>query len=318
MNVAHLNAVLAIARYGSIRAAARHLGLSQPSLSKSLRQLEHYLDTALFERHSSGITLTDAGKAYLRHAEAALNELRRGKDEVNRIAKGRGGSVSIGMSAAPSLLFLADVIKDFREYYPTVKLNIVAGNFPALQTDLQSKRIEFSISPRPSFDLGPEYLTESLFVGHRAIYCRKNHPLLGARKLADLVQAEWIITGATGTARAEYDDIFEQYGLVPPVPVIQCEYTTALIALLADTDLLAMLPKQWIESNVTQGLLSQINVEETLVSGMDICYIKSTTLELSPAAQYLMTLIRRYSEQYVFSMKNNGELSSRLSRPSND
>ena len=302
MNLNQLNAIVAIAKYGSIRAAARQLGLTQPSLSKYVRQLERHLDTALFDRHSAGITLTEAGKSYLRHAEAALNELQRGKDEVGRISKSKGTTLSIGMSAAPSLLFLADVIKKFRRSYPDVRLNIVAGNFPALKNDLVSKRIEFSISPRPSIELSSEYKVDSLFFVKRAIYCRKGHPLLAVRKLEELIGADWIITGATGTARAEYDEIFEHYGLVPPTPIIQCEYTTALIALLADTDMLAMLPRQWIDSKVTHGLLAQIDVEETLISSMDICCIKASTLELTPPAEYLLRLIQRHAEHHASSM----------------
>src|SRR5690606_15837611 len=156
----------------SIRAAARRLQLSQPALSKCVRQLENYLGAALFARHSNGIVLTEAGTAYLRHAEAALNELRRGKDESERIAQGSGGSVAIGMSAAPSLIFLADVIKKFQIDYPNVRVHIVAGNFPSLQNDLLSKRIEFSISPRPRIELGSDYEIEPLFQVQRAVYCR--------------------------------------------------------------------------------------------------------------------------------------------------
>lgn len=96
----------------------------------------------------------------------------------------------------------------------------------------------------------------------RAVYCRKEYPLQHAGSLSDLLGADWIITGATGASNAEYNEIFEQYGLAPPSLAIQCEYTTALIALLAETDIISMLPTQWIKSNVTQELLAQINVRE--------------------------------------------------------
>lgn len=301
MNVSQLRAIVEVARYGSIRAAARHLQLSQPALTKSIQVLEHTLGVAIFKRHGTGVTLTDAGEGYLIHAEAALNELNRGAAEVRRIMGQIGGSVRIGMSAAPSLIFIADVIKRFRQDFPDVRVDIVAGNFPAIQHDLLSKRIDFSISPRPGVELGSEFRLESLFECPRAVYCRKGHPLLQAKNLGELLGADWIITGATGTNKAEYDEIFERYGLIPPVPAIQCEYTTALIALLAETDMISMLPRQWIESRITRDLLAQINVRETLVGGMDICCIKATGLELGPPAEHLLKLIRRHAQYYMKS-----------------
>lgn len=298
MNVNQLRALVAVARYGSIRAAARQLQLSQPALTKNIQMLEHGLGVTLFKRHGKGVTLTEVGEGYLIHAEAALNQLNRGAEEIQRIIGHTGGSVRIGMSAAPSLIFLSDVIKRFRQDFPGVRVDIVAGNFPAIQHDLLSKRIDFSISPRPSVELGSEFRQESLFECARAVYCRKEHPLLHVDSLSDLLGADWIITGATGTNKAEYDEIFERYGLVPPVPAIQCEYTTALIALLAETDMISMLPRQWIESKITRDLLAQINVQEKLIGGMDICCVKATGLELSPPAEHLLNLIRRHAQYY--------------------
>jgi DNA-binding transcriptional LysR family regulator len=77
MDVASLRYFREIARSGSMTAAARGLGLTQPSLSSSMRRLEHDLDATLFFRHHSGVTLTEAGAELLRHSDDVFAALER-------------------------------------------------------------------------------------------------------------------------------------------------------------------------------------------------------------------------------------------------
>lgn len=77
MDVASLRYFREIARFGSMTAAARDLGLTQPSLSSSMRRLEEDLDATLFFRHRTGVTLTEAGTELLRHSDEVFAALER-------------------------------------------------------------------------------------------------------------------------------------------------------------------------------------------------------------------------------------------------
>ena len=79
---AQLQAFRAVARRGSVRSAARELGVTQPGLSRTLRELEQTLGTQLFLRSSEGVTLTEAGLAFSRRTEWIMEELRRAAEEV--------------------------------------------------------------------------------------------------------------------------------------------------------------------------------------------------------------------------------------------
>ena len=72
MKLHHLRDLVAIAQQGSIRGAARHLGTVQPTLTRSLSELERELGTPLFERHSKGMILTPLGQAFVTRATAIL------------------------------------------------------------------------------------------------------------------------------------------------------------------------------------------------------------------------------------------------------
>src|SRR5258708_14249978 len=71
--------LLAVAEKGSLRAAARHLGLAQPSISRSIRELERELGVPLLERRARGTVLTPSGRLFARRASAAPSELRRAR-----------------------------------------------------------------------------------------------------------------------------------------------------------------------------------------------------------------------------------------------
>lgn len=84
LNLRHLDAVLAVARAGSMSAAAIEVNLSQPALVHAVAKMERVLDARLFERHAAGAELTDAGRRFARRVDAALRLLVRGVRQVRR------------------------------------------------------------------------------------------------------------------------------------------------------------------------------------------------------------------------------------------
>ena len=103
----HLRDLLAVVETGSLRAAARKLGLTQPSLTKSLRQLEEQTALALLVRSKHGVTLTSAGQHLVERARLIESELRRTAEDLELLRGGTVRSVSVGVSMAnqaPSVL----------------------------------------------------------------------------------------------------------------------------------------------------------------------------------------------------------------------
>src|ERR1700729_1609134 len=105
--------VVAIAERGSLRAAARHLGLAQPALTRSVHDLERELGAPLFERRARGMRLTPMGEAFVRRANAILSEVRRARDEVEQLSGGVGGKVVAGLSLAPHVALLPKALPAF-------------------------------------------------------------------------------------------------------------------------------------------------------------------------------------------------------------
>lgn len=297
MKLHQLRDFVAVACTGSLRAGARSLGLTQPSLTKSIQQLEKELGYPLFDRHARGAVLSFAGRAFLPRAETVLNELQRAASELKQLG-GTGGHVSMAVSAAVSLTALPDALNQFRIKYPDASVRVISGAFTVMFNQMRAGAIDFSIGPRPETPLSEEFTVEHLFANKRKVICRRGHPLRNARSLRSLTDAQWLVSGATGMASAEHDRLFAGLGLPVPQSVVHCEYATALVSLLACTDMLSIMPRQYAESNALDNLFVAIPVREEL-PGPDIVLVQRAGMPLTPAAEYMLTLIRRHISYYL-------------------
>jgi LysR family transcriptional regulator, regulator of abg operon len=106
------------------------------------------------------------------------------------------------------------------------------------------------------------------------------------------VDAEWITTSITSKAENELGDLFKRYGLPPPTLALQCQSALTLLTSLANSDLLAMAPSQWIESAFASHILTTIPVREE-ISAPSIVLVKRSDVPLSPAAGHLLDLMKR-------------------------
>ena len=288
----HLRDFVAIARAGSARSAARALGLTQPALTRSLQELELELDAVLFERHARGMALTAAGERFLVRAQAALEEVRRGFEEVAQAMGRMQGSVAVALSSAVVLAMLPTACGAFRRECPDVRLRVVESLFPAAEPRLRDGRLDFYMGPRPESGLGNGYRVDLLFVNERQVVGRKGHPLRHARSIEELLDAEWIVTGLRERIEEEFEEQFTALGLRTPKSPIVAESMLALLSLLATGDALAFLPRQWTDTPLLKGLVEPIAVAEPLMAP-DIVRVTRAKLPLTPAAERLSTLLQR-------------------------
>jgi LysR family transcriptional regulator of abg operon len=293
MKLNALRDFVTVVERGGLRAAARYLGQPQPALSRSIRDLEKELGVTLFERHAKGVRLTPVGTAFLRRANAVRNELERAKDEIGQLRGETYGRVTLCMSTAPHLGLLPRVLQPFRAHYPNIHLEIVDGVYPIVEASLLDGTVDCYIGPAPSA-VPTELRIEKLFDNTRVILGRKGHPLAKATSLRDLVEAEWITTSITHRAEEELGPLFERHGLPAPRLAMRAQSALTFMTALANSDLLMMLPVQWIQYPLLSEAFQEIRVVEALPAP-PVCIVQRIGLPLTPAAEYFCTLVRRIS-----------------------
>lgn len=128
MELRVLQYFLAVARENSISGAAEFLHLSQPTLSRQLKELEEELGKQLFIRGNRKITLTEEGMILRKRAEEVTELIRKTKDEISASDDMLAGDISIGAGETDGNRFLIKVMNTMRKEYPLVHFHIISGD----------------------------------------------------------------------------------------------------------------------------------------------------------------------------------------------
>jgi len=294
MKLNALRDFVAVAERGSLRAAARQLGITQPAISRNIQELEKELGVALFERRARGVCLTPMGEVFLRRSKAVRNELQRAQDELDQLRGQLHGQVRVCLSSVPHMALLPQVLRAFRQRYPDVQLDLIDGLLPGILEELKNGTVDVYVGPTFD-DLPPELAGEPLFDSHRVIVARRGHPLAGARSLAELSGAEWVTSSVTFRAEEELVPLFVERGLPRPRVVVQAHSAFSFLFLLAHSDLLMVLPSQWTQTPLFRQALQRIDVAETLDSP-PINIVTRLGMPLTPAADYFCDMVRRAAQ----------------------
>ena len=122
----HLRAVDAIQTHRSLLKASAALGLSQPALSRSLQEFEELLQIRVFERHSRGVVLTEAGTVVIESARRVLAELRRLDEELDLFSQPGGGTVALGALPVAAAGVLPGVLTRLKQNQPDLRVELAA------------------------------------------------------------------------------------------------------------------------------------------------------------------------------------------------
>lgn len=291
MKLSALQNLMSVVERGSIRAAARHLNVAQPIITRSIQDLERELNVVLFERGKKGVSLTPMGQVFLRRVAMATGELRRAQDELDQLRGETNGSLAAGLSMAPQITLLPNALRQFRLRYPNVKLDIIDTVFPGIEPSLKDGSVDFYVGPVPE-NVSTELSVEKIFETRRVIFCRKGNPLANSTSLRELVDAEWMTTSVTHKAEDEIGPLFAQYGLPAPRLVMQAHSALTYVMALANSDMLMMLPEKWSKFPMWGNSFQAIAVTEKF-STREICIVQRTGLPLTPAAEYFCDMVRR-------------------------
>lgn len=294
MKLNQLRDLVAIVQSGSLRAAARHLGVAQSGLTRSIRALEKECGGNLFERDAKGMILTPIGELFYQRASAAVSELRRAKEEIAQVRGGTQGSVTVGLSIMPHVGMLPFALRAFYQRFPGVVLKIIEGLYPAIEPGLRNGTIDFYLGVAAQSSPSVGLVSEVLFENTRIVVGRKGHPLAHARSLHELAGAEWATPSLDLNATVDLNELFARFGLPAPNIRLQAHSAMTVLTALSSSDLLAMLPRQWMDWPLTQNALQPIAIEEHL-SAPDILFVRRADLPLTPAAEHFCDLLRRHS-----------------------
>lgn len=282
MRLGQLRDFLSILEAGSVRGAARRLTVSQPALTKSLRQLEGELGVKLFQRTPTGVVPTRFGKALSVRARAVRAELRKAEEELGKLTGNEYGSVAVGVGTVVTTLVMPRALQQFREEFPQARVRVMEGMPHTLLPLLRDETLDLVVGARPSGPIDGAFRFRPMFRSPRAVVARKGHPRASAVSIAELADVDWLGLPPFG----HWSEI--QAPLTPPIlqnarQMIECDSYNSVVALLASTDMMAILSTRLLSEPYAREHLQEIKVRERLPSFSVGLFSRADT-PLAPAA----------------------------------
>jgi DNA-binding transcriptional LysR family regulator len=208
MDFDQLHTFLEIVRLKSFSKAAQTCYRTQPAISAQVRQLEQELNTALFERFGSRISLTTAGKIFADYAAQMLDQRRQAQDAINELERNPRGELVIAANEATCIYVLPQVFSEYKNLFPAVQLQVDrsygsrvvdavmenVADFGLTQLPVEEKRLQVA-------DIYKDEIRLIVPARHPLADCKAVHPV-------DLLEYQLLLP-KSGTTRARLNAWFE-------------------------------------------------------------------------------------------------------------
>jgi LysR family transcriptional regulator of abg operon len=269
MHLNQLRRFLVVAETGNLRRAALQLHVSQPALTQSIHALEASLGEAVFDRGTRGVTLTECGRALMPRARLILNESERIATDVEVIRGRRVAQLMVGVGPYFTRHIFPTAVARTLELYPALQLQVIDAHTTELAAMLAEGRIELAFCVHnPRLQSKPELQFEAIYTEKYGVMARSAHPLFQRSKTtdADLNRYPWIVLDAQATAGLLFS-FFERRGLPMPHWSVSTLSLSAMLGLLAKSDLLALVPQDFAQPDVAAGQLRRVTGHSLEVEG---------------------------------------------------
>jgi DNA-binding transcriptional LysR family regulator len=303
MKLTHFRDLLAVVQTGSLRAASRQLGIAQPVITRSIRELEHELGTPLLERHSKGVALTPVGERFVRRIEAVRAEVRRAREEVDQWGGEYTGEVAIGLTPMVCMTLMPSAVAEFNKRHPKAVTKITQSLFRPIENRLADGLLDFWVGTVDENTVSQRFSVECLLPHNRRIAARRDHPLLSAKSLGELVGASWVRPSLDDrSVETDVEEAFQRLRIPPPNIAVHSSSMLVTLQIVANTDLLTVLPEQIFSTMPVEQFCVPLEFIAPLPAA-PICLVHRQGLPLTPLAENLSDLIRKAAHNYLREKK---------------
>ena len=294
--IQHLHVFRQVVRSRSIRAAARDMGLSQPAVSRTIRELEQTLSAQLFLRGQEGITLTEAGGAFSRRVEWILEELHRAAGEVEQIAYFSQGKLALGFSSLIAFTVLPSLLEGAKARRPRMRFTLKEGQLSTLLPLLRNGELDLAIGTINPRNVPDDVVIEPLFTAPFCVLSRSGHPLQNVTTFSELRRAKWVFPDAhPGYYQQLQDELTEFYRGLYEEPVWTESVISGLNMVLA-SDYLTVVARAMSNPFNLGERLSVLPIDN--LPSAQYCVAWSQKSALTEAAREFLLALRAACREY--------------------
>lgn len=214
MLFSQIESFIEIARQRNMRRAAKALSISQPALTARLHALEEELAAALFHRTHTGMVLTPAGRAFLPHADRAIEAIRSGASLVRELEHGVIGELAVAVAPAVSAYVLPEILVRFTQRHPDVRLRIRTGHSEMILDLVDRGEVELGIVRQLRDE---RFRSSPLYEDELVLIARPDHPFARAGRIdvSEIKHAQLILFDRTSSYYDLTNAMFRAAGVIP-------------------------------------------------------------------------------------------------------
>jgi DNA-binding transcriptional LysR family regulator len=208
MDFDQLHTFLEIVRLKSFSKAAQTCYRTQPAISAQVRQLEQELNTALFERFGSRISLTTAGKIFADYAAQMLDQRRQAQDAINELERNPRGELVIAANEATCIYVLPQVFSEYQSQFPAVQLQVNRSYGGRVVDAVMENIADFGLTQLPVEERRLQ--VADIYRDEIRLIVPARHPFADRKSVqaSDLPQIQLLLP-KSGTTRARLNSWFE-------------------------------------------------------------------------------------------------------------
>jgi len=291
MELRHLRYFVAVAKEENVSRAALRLHVSQPGLSRQIRDLEGELGFSLLERSAKSVRLTDAGRTFLTEAEAVLRRADEAIKAARVVASGHQEELNVGYAPMPTVRFLPSALRAFRKEFPRVHVKLHDLSPEEMLTGLHDEKIDLAFLVRPTRSMLRGLHFEEVVQDHMRVAVGRNHPL-GTRRSISVTELR--SESLVAYSRKEYPEYHAYLGAIfgrpraRPHIVEEYDDGVGLVTALATGSSVSVLPQSL---ELTAGkrikLIPIVPSPPPLVTG--VAWVPS---RITPAAERFLRVTR--------------------------
>lgn len=294
----HLQVFCEVARLESVVKAADSLSVTQPAVSKTIRELEELLGVELFDRSKRGIELSSFGELFLRHATASLTAIRRGVESVNLAVQSGTRPIRLGALPTVSARLIPEAIRLFKSEGARDVIRVVTGENTVLLDQLRLGELDIVVGRLSDPDRMMGLAFEHLYSERVCLVARTGHPLAigGPFRLEDMAGYTVLTPTPGAIIRPWVDRLMLTEGIGPLPDRIETVSTAFGRRFVLDFDALWFISRGVVANDIAAGAMVELPIDTTHTMG-PVGLTTKTDMPLEGGADLLIQSIRHVARQ---------------------
>lgn len=291
----HLGLLVALDECGSLHRAAERLGMTQPGLTKALREVESTFGAELFVRTKQGVRPNELGLCLIRHARLVGADLEHLREEMNGVLRGSGGRVAVGAITGALHSVLIAAVSELRRTQPALSIEIQESTSLELLDAINEGRLDLAVGRTTVSSHAEQFDYEELMDEAVAVAVGPQHALAKSRRvtLAQLARCRWVFYPGNMPLRKLLEREFREAGLeLPPYPIETSSSLATMLMLKEDPQLVALMSSATMDFCEEHGIARRLPL--AIGSRHEAFGIVTRRgARLTPAAAMLVQCLRR-------------------------